>query len=101
MNQIKVHKYNSKHFTFNHFEIIKKYVDSRLLKSVNLESIQWKKILRLIPTKSIYDCRNKIIQLLQVLFRNEKELDLLVVQFIEKQNPKEELNIQWKNWKNK
>lgn len=74
------------------------YIDAKLIKSVNLESIKWKKIMKEVPTKSIFDCRNKFVQMLQVFFRDNHTLDGSLVQFLEKQNPTEEAKINWKQW---
>jgi hypothetical protein len=73
--ELKEHRYNSKLFTFHNIEVIRKYIDAKLLQGIQLETIKWKKIVRKIPTKNCFDCRNKIVQILQVLFRNNETLD--------------------------
>ena len=55
--------------------------------------------MREIPTKSLFDCRNKFIQILQVLFKNSTDLDSLLLDFLEKQNVNEEVKVNWKKWK--
>jgi|JI9StandDraft_2_1071091.scaffolds.fasta_scaffold89102_3 hypothetical protein len=52
------------------------------MKSINVETIRWKKIMKEIPTKSIFDCRNKFIQILQVLFRSNNDLDEILLAFL-------------------
>ena len=68
---------------------------------VNLDKIRWKKIMREIPTKSIFDCRNKFVQILQILFKNSEDLDSVMLDFLEKQNVTEESKVNWKKWKHK
>lgn len=67
---MKEHRYNSKQFTFHNLEIIRKYTKAKLLQGVQLESIKWKKIIRKIPSKSHFDCRNKFVQIMNILFVN-------------------------------
>lgn len=52
-----------------------------------------------IPTKSIFDCRNKFIQILQVLFRSNNDLDEILLAFLEEQNVSEETKVNWKKWR--
>ena len=77
------------------------YVNSKSIKSVSLEKLRWQKIVRHIATKSIFDCRNKFVQILQMVFRNTEGLDEVLIKFLEKQNVKEESSVNWKKWKPK
>lgn len=69
--------------------MLRGYVDAKQIKSVNIESIKWKFILKELPSKTLYDCRNKFVQILQILFRNNEDLDEILVSFLEKQNVQE------------
>lgn len=73
--EMKEHRYNSKQFTFHNIEVIRTYIDAKLFQSIQLDSIKWKKIVKRVPTKNYFDCRNKVVQILQVLFRNNQTLD--------------------------
>jgi hypothetical protein len=46
----------------------------------------------------MFDCRNKIVQILQVLFRNNESLDEGLLKFLVREKPKEESKINWKKW---
>ena len=50
---------------------------------MQLDSLRWKKIVKEVKTKNMFDCRNKIVQILQVLFRNNESLDESLVAFFE------------------
>ena len=81
------HKYNSKKFTFHNIEVVRKYIDAKILQGINLEKIKWKKVVNVVKTKNVFDCRNKLVQILQVLFRNNQSLDELLSHFLSKQKP--------------
>jgi len=38
-----------------------------------------------LPSRSIFDCRNKVVQILQVVFRNNNDLDGILVDYLEAQ----------------
>ena len=92
------HKYNSKHFVFHNIDLIRSYIDAKQIHGLNLERIRWKKVQNLIPAKSSFDCRNKFIQILQVLFKNTSDLDQQLVSFLEEQNSQRESDLNWKAW---
>lgn len=48
----------------------------------------------------MHDCRTKFIQLMQILFKNNGDLDIEIVHFLEKNKFYEESNINWKLWIN-
>ena len=64
-----------------------------------MDSLKWKKIVRQVGNKTIFDCRNKMVTILQILFRNNELLDALLVDFLMAENPHEEIKIRWKNWR--
>ena len=72
---MKEHRYNSKQFTFHNIEVIRKYTNAKHLQGVQLDSIKWKRILRKLPTKTNLDCRNKLVQIMNILFINNYTLD--------------------------
>ena len=82
-------------------EVLSPYINSKNLKSLNIESIKWKNIGKSVPNKTIFDCRNKLIQIMQVLFRTKNDLDEVLVDSLENQNTAREVNINWKKWKSK
>ena len=51
-----------------------------------------------LPNRSIFDCRNKLVQILQVVFRNNNDLDEILVDYLEAQRVNEEAKINWKTW---
>ena len=54
-----------------------------------------------VKTKNMFDCRNKIVQILQVLFRNNENLDESLVAFLKREKATEEAKLNWKHWKSK
>ena len=66
---------------------MRKYIDAKILQGINLEKIKWKKVVNVVKTKNVFDCRNKLVQILQVLFRNNQSLDELLSHFLSKQKP--------------
>ena len=77
LKDLEKHKYNSKHFVFHNIDLIRSYIDQKKMKSINIEQIQWKKIN--LPSKTGFDCRNKFIQIMQVLYKNNEDLDLILI----------------------
>ena len=61
-------KYNSKSFTFHNNEVVRNYMEDNY-RSIKMEEVNWKKISDKIVTKTIFDCRNKFVQLLQLEIR--------------------------------
>jgi len=78
---------------------LRKYIDARLFQGIQLDTLKWKKIIRKIPTRSHFDCRNKVVQILQVLFRNNESLDEGLIKFLEKEKATEESKLDWRKWK--
>lgn len=97
--ELKEHRYNSKLFTFHNIEVLRKYINAKLFQGIQLDSLRWKKIVRKIPTKTLFDCRNKVVQILQVLFRNNETLDEGLAKFLERERAAEESKLEWKRWK--
>ena len=60
---------------FHNLEVLRPYIDGKLMKGVDLERIKWRKIVRVIPSKTSADCRNKFVQILQVAFKSNEGLD--------------------------
>lgn len=56
---------------------------------MQLDSLRWKKIVKEVKTKNMFDCRNKIVQILQVLFRNNESLDESLVAFLRREKATE------------
>ena len=57
-------KRSSKSFMFHNNLIVKNYI-SENFKSIKLEEVRWKKISEKLKIKTVFDCRNKFVQLLQ------------------------------------
>ena len=55
--------------------------------------------MRKIPTRSHFDCRNKVVQILQVLFRNNESLDEELIKFLERERATEASKLDWKRWR--
>jgi predicted component of type VI protein secretion system len=58
-------------------------------------------MIKVVPTKTLFDCRNKVTQILQVIFRNNDGLDDVLVDFLELQHASEESQINWKKWQSR
>ncbi len=58
---------------------MRRYIDAKLFQEIDTKKLKWKKMAKEVKTKSAFECRNKVIQVLQVLFRNTKSLDETLV----------------------
>ena len=96
-------RYNSKSFIFHNIEVLRKYIRGRMFQAVSMEKIKWSKISNKLVTRSMFDCRNKIIQLLQVFIRTSvsKEFDREIIAFLSKQAVSQDTQIDWRLWKSK
>ena len=96
-------RYNSKTFLFHNNEIVRKYINNSY-NTIKMEDINWKKISDKLGTKTIFDCRNKFVQLLQLEIFSmpaKNMLDREIVDFVCKQKVRNYGDIDWKKWGNK
>lgn len=74
-----------------------KYIKENF-KSIKLENVKWKKISEKLKVKTVYDCRNKFVQLLQYELSNtnrNKEVEKNIIEFIINGKYKHEKQIDW------
>ena len=62
--------------------IISQYIRDSHLKSINLSAVKWSKVAESLATKSVQQCRNKAVQILQLLFRDNSALDHQLVRYL-------------------
>ena len=62
--------------------IISQYLKGSQLKSINLSAVKWSKVAESLATKSVQQCRNKAVQMLQLLFRDNSALDRQLVRYL-------------------
>lgn len=94
---MKYRRYNSKTFNFHNNEIVRKYI-SRDFNEIKIENVNWQKISDKMKTKTIFDCRNKFVQILQLEIHGigSKEFyEIEIAKFICAQKPKHEGDLKW------
>ena len=62
--------------------IISQYIRGTHLKSINLSAVKWSKVAESLAMKSVQQCRNKTVQILQLLFRDNSALDRQLVRYL-------------------
>ena len=58
---------------FHNNLVVVKYVHEKF-KDIKLEDVKWKEISSQLKTKTVFDCRNKFVQLLQFELRKQSNL---------------------------
>ncbi len=66
---MKKRRKNTRSFLFHNNSVVVKYIKDSY-KSIKLENVRWKKISEKLKVKTVYDCRNKFVQLLQYELEN-------------------------------
>ena len=64
MKEARTKKRNTKSFMFHNNLVVVQYIHERF-KNIKLEDVKWKEISTELKTKTVFDCRNKFVQLLQ------------------------------------
>lgn len=94
---MKRRKKNTRSFLFHNNGVVVKYIKENF-KSIKLENVKWKKISEKLKVKTVYDCRNKFVQLLQYELSNtnrNKEVEKKIIEFIINGKYKHEKQIDW------
>lgn len=82
--------------------MIKHYVNAKNFQKINISQIRWNEISTYLRKRNIHDCRNKIVQLLQIFFHNDhKDLEEKIVDFLILNKYQHEHEVNWKDWKSK
>lgn len=77
--------------------MVRKYINKEF-NEIKIEDVNWQKISDKMKTKTIFDCRNKFVQLLQLEIHGLGSKDFYeaaIVRFIYSQKPKHEGEIKW------
>lgn len=90
-------KNNSQSFKFHNYAIVLKHIRSPI-KATPLQIIPWATIANKMQTRSLIDCKNKFMQLLEIVFREHKAKQESIITFIEQQAVSEEGEIDWLQW---
>ena len=100
INHQKDYKYNKEGQLFPLIELVLKYCNKDI-RNVVLETIPWKIIADSLKTRSLIDCKNKFLQILEAALKAKKvENEIKIVEFVENQKVSYEESVQWELWKN-